>query len=174
MLKRKTIPIYLLIMLLFIAGCFNDETEAPKEEENEVENGTQLEENNDINEDVSGDGSWENPYIMEEGFIYEGDLLDYDFTINRSVNYRIPATPGEEYRVTLFNLATDANDDYWLTLKASDGPYVEDELANERIQSTDEEINLLITTDEDTLNLTIQTSLTDDSMEYAIMFEKAE
>ena len=170
MILKKQNSIWLVMLVFLLAGCFSNETVEDDLIEPD-ENQTEQQPNND-KETAPGDGSYQNPYMMEKGVVYEGDLLDYDFSLNRSVNYCIEVTPGQEYRVTLSGLDTDVEQDYWVTLTASEGPYVEDELANERIASSDEEISFVIATEEAALDFMIQTSLTDDNMAYAIEVEK--
>ncbi len=172
---QKQFGFILLMMVLFV-GCFNDETE-----ETELEEETEIREEEAVEEEETGveeeetdqaDGSSQNPFLMTEGEVYQGDLVDYEFTLARTVNYRFEVEPGTNYRVTVFDLETNVDRDYWLSLRVTDGPYADNRVDDGRVTSDDEEISLVVSTEREVLDFTIQTSITDASFKYSIMIEK--
>ncbi len=155
MILKKKFGFILLIMTFLMVGCFNDETET-----------TELEEETEIREEEQEEEA------TEEEEVYQGDLYDYEFTLAPTVNYRFEVEPGVEYRVTLFDLNTNVERDYWLSLTVTDGPYADNRVDSDRVTSVDEEISLVVSTEREALDFTIQTSITDASFYYSIMIEE--
>ncbi len=177
MILKKKFGFLLLMALFFFVGCFNDETEETDvEAETEIreeEEGVKEEETTETEETYHGDGSSQTPYLMSKGEVYQGDLSDYEFTMAPTVNYRFEVEPGVDYRVTVFDLDTVVDDRaYWLSLRVTDGPYADNRVADDRVTSDEEEISLVVSTEREVLEFTIQTSITDASFQYSIMIEK--
>lgn len=189
-MKKKFLLVGLLVLVMSfgVTGCSDDGEISSENEETGtvvVEEPAVVTEPEDVEEfDIieepeaqeapeigSGSGTSEDPYIVEIGEVYSGNLPEYGM-VSSVVYYRVLAEPGQNYTGTLTITATNRSEEpFWAKMIASDGPYVDDYIEEDQVTNVldllgQELIKVSAATDETYLDFVLQTNVTSDDVIY--------